>query len=81
VARHYIAASKMEGDNSTENGMESAGFSDQDGVHAVVPNADSVAAEASLLQGVIGSRMPGLARGDLVHSAQCVYTLTHDEHL
>jgi hypothetical protein len=61
--------------------LESAGFSDQDGVSAVVPAAECVAEEAARLQAVIGSRIPGLAQGDLVHSAQCVYTLTHDEHL
>ena len=70
VARHYVSSSTP----------EDAGFSTENGIGEAV-SGDKVVHNAQSLQQLLVGRIPLLAEGDLVHSSQCVYTMTTDEHL
>ena len=70
VARHYVNAAVKEDPQ----------FSSTLGVSKAINN-EKVQQNAAELRTLLQGRIPLLANGTLVHTAQCVYTMTPDEHL
>jgi hypothetical protein len=70
VARHYVNAAVKENPE----------FSSTLGVSKAI-SEEKVLQNAAELKTLLQGRIPLLASGTLVHTAQCFYTMTPDEHL